>query len=274
MRRVLACLLTIVVLDVVGCPGRQPPGTTPAGTPPAGPAASSGAKTGAPSAPEHAKAPGRAGAGPCDPSQFAPDGYEVMTSHNADLDGDGRDECLIGCQYTQTDELGDPKEPAYFTVAQEGDEGWAEWLSIPAPRGETFVDDQSIVAAEDLNGDGAADLLLRFYTFGVSGRGEPLYVWRVTKGGLELEIKGGCAELSSQDGFRLADVDESCPGPELVLAFCRIEDEPNAAPHRYEIEAWGWQDGKYDYVSGGSSTTLYDDPDSALEAFVSGADYR
>ncbi len=117
-----------------------------------------------------------------------------------------------------------------------------------------------------------------FYGFGVSGRPENIYVWRLFTEENELRpaIKGGCAETTNRDGLKFADCDEFCPGPEMVFATMQLGDEAMADAHAYSIEVWGWSEDEeiYDYQSGGTSDTKYDSATDALDAFLSGADYR
>jgi len=222
------------------------------------------------STPESKEPAGEPGneAPPCDAQQFAYEGYEVKTTAYADLDGQGTHECLIGCQGTKTDDLGEPQEPAYFTVARYDGKQWAEWFGIPAPGDERYVDQESVVATEDLNEDGVVELALQYYGFGVSSRPETLYVWRVTGEGLEGAIRGDAVETSSDDGLLIQDVDRRWPGREIVFAIAQIGDEAHAAPHVYRIVVYGWADGLYRKVASSTPRQEYAGSEAALKAYV------
>ncbi len=210
---------------------------------------------------------------PFDPQQFVLAGYEFRVTAAADLDGDGVEEHIVVSQSAITDELGEPQDPAYFTLAWFDGEKWAEWLSIPAPGDERYVDDESMVAAEDLNDDGVVELALEFYGFGVSSRPETLYVWQVLDEGLEPAIEGEAVETSSDDGLMIEDLDLNYPGRELIFAIMQGGDEAHAAPHRYEIVVYGWAEGMYGPVDRLSPDVQFGGPDAALEAYAGGYDY-
>lgn len=215
-------------------------------------------------------AKGSRGDVPFDASVFAVEGYAAVVSAQADLDLDGADEHIVGYQCTVTDDLGEPAGPAYFTIARLEEGVWQEWIGVPAPSEETYVDSGSVIATGDINDDGTAELVLRFYSFGVSGRPANIYFWRVMNSDLQPAIVGGVAEMSSHDGFAMHDVDPNCPGPEFLFAWVDIGDEPQAEPHRYSIEVWGWGGKTYDQVGGALPGAVYESPDAAIAAYLSG----
>ena len=204
----------------------------------------------------------------CDPQPFALEGYEVKVAENADLDGDGQDECIVGCQGATVDEVGEPTDPAYFTLAHYADGEWQEWFSIPAPGDERFVDEESVVAAEDLNDDGIVELALQFYGFGVSSRPQTLYVWQITDDGSESAIQGDAVAATSDDGLLVQDIDDRWPGQELVFAIAQMGDEAHAAPHRYKIVVYGWKDALYRKVATATPARKFAGHGAALEAYV------
>ena len=211
---------------------------------------------------------------PCDPEAFALTGYQVMAHASADLDGDGTPEEIIGCQGVQKDELGEPTEPAYFTLARWTASAWEEWLSIPSPGEERFVEEGSIVSTEDLNEDGVVELVLRFCGFGVSSRPEPVYVWRIVNGAAEEAVDGGGVMATSDDGLIIQDMDLNYPGRELIFAFMEWgEGEAHFEPHRYRIAVYGWAKGLYRKVDSLSPAVKFESPAVALDAYTHGTDY-
>ena len=202
----------------------------------------------------------------CDPEPFS-GGAECMVSGFADLDGDGTDECIMGFQERATDELGEPQGPAFFELAKWNGDQWGEWFGIPAPGGETFVDEASIAFAGDINDDGIAELGLQYYGFGVSSRPETLYVWQVQSGGVETAIEGGSVDTSSDDGCLVDDIDGNFPGQEIVFAIAQMGDEAHAAAHRYEVVLYGWSDGLYRLVGDSLLDEVFADPLDAIEAY-------
>jgi hypothetical protein len=201
-----------------------------------------------------------------EPSLVVLDGYHVAGLSMADLNGDGTDEVLVACQYSATDSVGEPKGAAYIAIARWTGSEWEEWMCIGGESNETIVDDSSFVRAGDLNGDGKPELILRLYGFGVSGRPENVYVLRLLEDQSEPCIVGGMVELTSQDGFVVAEVDSNCPGPELLFANVQPSDGPEAGPHRFAVEAWGWSGDTYDYVSGQTPSKSFASGEDAIKA--------
>jgi len=204
----------------------------------------------------------------CSSEQFAISNYQVAGSDYVDLDMDGLEEFIIGYQYALTDDLGEPKEAAYFTVARWDGEQWQEWFSIPAPGDERYVDDGSIFSAGDINDDGVAELFLRFYGFGVSSRPETVYAWQVTNEGLEAAIPGESIEMSSDDHISLDYVSASHPGLEIIIAFAESGSEAHADAHPYRIEVYGWNGNTYEKISTQPAGRKYPGPEEALIAYV------
>jgi hypothetical protein len=232
-----------------------------------------------PRPPTEAAAPGPAGtpshAGgsleglpPCDFSQFAagPE-YAAVVSQAADLLGEGQTVWIIGYKSTHLDELGYPRDVAYFTLARlnASRTGWEEWFSIPAPDGEGAIDEQSIMAVGDINDDGSSELVLRFYGFGVSSRPENTYVFRITEEGSEPASQPFPIEATSDDALTLDDFYREYPGSEFVLARAVMGDEPHAAPHRYRIAVWAWVNGLYRKVKTWDTKRAYRDGILAIE---------
>lgn len=204
----------------------------------------------------------------CDFSKFAagPE-YTPVVSQAADL-FDGKETVwIIGYKTTQLDELGYPKDVAYFTLARlnASRTGWEEWFSLPAPDGEGEIDERSIMAVGDLNEDGHMELVLRFYGFGVSARPENTYIFRITEEGSQPLSQPFPIEATSDDALTMDDFYREYPGVEFVLARAIMGDEPHAAPHRYRIIVWAWNNGMYRKVKAWDTKRTFPDGILAIE---------
>lgn len=212
------------------------------------------------------KLPRRTGTVPaCNPDTLAIDGYKPVLQQYADLDGDAVDECIIGYQYERTDEMGEPEEIAYLTLAKYRGRKWEEWLSVPAPAGEKYCEEDSLVAARDVNQDGLIELIVRFYGFGVSSRPATVYVWQVAEDGLRPAIESEFVETSSGDKLVLRDVRPELPGDELVFSIAQPGREPATAPHRYRVVVYGWSDGQYRSVWTHTTQEAFATAEAALD---------
>ncbi|HCU37222.1 MAG TPA: hypothetical protein DGT21_17820 [Armatimonadetes bacterium] len=207
---------------------------------------------------------------PCMPGDFAIDRFAPKVAGHVDLTMDGVDECIVGYQFTEVDDLGEPTEAAYFALLRyDGNTGhWQEWFSIPAPGDERFVDEESILAAGDINDDGIAELMLRYYGFGVSARPETLYIWQIIDDELTDAVAGGCVEMSSDDVVTMGEFGEAFPGPELLLARADMGDEAHADAHHYILKAYGWIGDGYAEVGDARTDTPVADPGAALADWV------
>lgn len=206
----------------------------------------------------------------CLPGDFAIDRFGPKVAGHVDLTMDGIDECIIGYQFTEVDDLGEPTEAPYFALIRyDTTTGyWQEWFSIPAPGDERFVDEKSILAAGDINDDGIAELMLRYYGFGVSARPETLYIWQIVDGELAEAVDGGCVEMSSDDVVTMGEFGEAFPGPELLFALADTGDEAHADAHHYVLRAYGWIGDAYAEVGDARTDTPVADPGAALDDWV------
>jgi len=208
-----------------------------------------------------------------DPGKLPPCGAEVLGDGSSeatvtgysDLDGDGIIECIMGFQGTETDELGEPIDTAYFQLARWTGAEWEEWFGIPAPGGEKYVDMESIVIAHDINDDGVVELGLQFYGFGVSSRPETFYLWQVGPDGLEEAIEGSCVGTSSDDGLVVQDLVPSYTGEELIFAIAEMGDEAHADAHGYSIHVYAWHRGLYREVDQLIADGVFATPFEAIE---------
>ncbi|MCX7598858.1 MAG: hypothetical protein N2512_08340 [Armatimonadetes bacterium] len=204
----------------------------------------------------------------CDFSKFAAgQEYTAVVSQAADLFGGKQTVWIIGYKSTELDEMGYPKDVAYFTLARlnASRTGWEEWFSLPAPDGEGEIDERSIMAVGDINEDGHMELVLRFYGFGVSARPENTYVFRITEEGSEPVSVPFPLEATSDDTITMEDFYGEYPGMELVLARAIMGDEPHGAPHRYRIGVWAWKDGMYREVKTWVTKRTFPDGILAIE---------
>jgi hypothetical protein len=210
---------------------------------------------------------GAAGLPNLNTADFALDGYEAQAVGEADTDGDGTNEGLIAFQYGTVDEVGEPLKVAYVSVVRWDGSAWQEWAMVHGENDERFADNDSLVRAGDINGDGTPELIVRFYGFGVSGRPENVYVYHLADDGtLTSIVQGGCAQLTSKDGFAVADVDKNTPGPELLFAFAQPDQGPEAGPHAFALEVHGWTGSQYEYVSGKTTSEKYASGADAIAA--------
>lgn len=202
-----------------------------------------------------------------DPMEFAAEGYEPTATGEADIDDDGVSEGLVVYQGFEVDSVGEPVRPAYISILRSEGSGWQEWTKIVGENDERFADSDSLVRAGDINGDGTPELILRFFGFGVSSRPENVYVYQLLDdGSVTPVIVGGCVEMTSKDGFVVAEVDSTTPGPELIFALVQPSDGPESDPHRFAVEAWGWNGSEYEYVSGETTSTTYASGSDAIQA--------
>jgi len=255
----------LALLLLAGCP-KPPPPEAPVG--PAGPPVRSEPPT--PTGPSAVTVP-EGGLPKCDTAELAAGGYETTVVHQADLDGDGVKECIIGYQFSRTDEMDEPVEIAYFVIAKWDGAAWGEWFSIPGPDGEKLCDESGLLAAEDLNGDGVVELVLRFAAYGVSSRPENIYVWQVKDEGLQPAADREPIESSSDAAVAIKDYDLNCPGKEIYLAVpVWAEGEAHFGPHRHDILTYGWSKGKYRQVDVFKQPVKVEGADAALDAFFNG----
>jgi hypothetical protein len=202
-----------------------------------------------------------------DPTDFAAEGYEAQAVGEADIDGDGTSEGLLAFQGFEVDDVGEPIRPAYISIVRSDGSSWQEWAKIVGENDERFADNDSLVRAGDINGDGTPELVLRFYGFGVSSRPENVYVYHLADDGtITSVVTGGCAQLTSKDGFVVAEVDGNTPGPELLFAFSQPDQGPEAGPHAFALEVWGWTGAEYEYVSGKTTSEKYASGADAISA--------
>lgn len=267
MRRsaLMGLLVAGLALLLAGCPKSPPPETPVAPPRPSvGGEPTTGAKPSAVTVPE-------GGLPKCDPGELAAEGYRATVVRQVDLDGDDVEECIIGYQFSKTDEMDEPVEIAYFAIAKWDGAAWGEWFSIPGPDGEKYCDESGLLAAEDLNGDGVVELVLRFAAYGVSSRPENIYVWQVKDEGLEPAADREPIESSSDEAVAVKDYDLNYPGKEIYLAVpVWAEGEAHLGPHRHDIVTYGWSKGKYRQVDVFKQPVRVENAEAALNAFFSG----
>jgi hypothetical protein len=213
-------------------------------------------------------APSAAALPPCDYAQFASSpSYAPVVTEQADLLGDGKFEWLIGFRSRNLDELGYPKDEAYFTFARydAGKGAWEEWFSFPAPQGEGSIDEQSVMCVGDMNNDGKVEVALRLYGYGVSSRPENTYVLAITADGSDGITDPYPIEGSSDDTIMADDFYHGWPGMEIVQAKAIMGSEAHADAHRFHITVWGWKGGLYRKVKDSDTQKAFHDGTLAIE---------
>lgn len=258
MRGLWMLALLCAVLLVAGCPKPDAPETGAVAVEKPAP------RPGQDAEPEKAEETEGEPAPQCPVSEFGDPDSDVALESYVDLDGDGIDECVIGFQARTKDDVGEPVAPAYVELVKWDGSEWTSWFSVPAPGGETFVDEDSLAIAEDINEDGVVELGIQFYHFGVSSRRENLYLWQVKDGGVEPAVEGDVIESTSDDEMLIEDVSASFPGSELVLARALMGDEAHAEPHRYEVSTYAWSSGMYRVVDTVTTEETFADPADAI----------
>lgn len=209
---------------------------------------------------------------PIDFDKFAAGGqYKAVCSEQADLLGDGNFEWIIGYQSAQTDDMGYPKDTAYFTLARydaaKGD--WVEWFSIPSPGNENALDDHSIRWIGDLRGDGKVEIGLVFYGYGVSSRPEPEYIYQITKDGAAVPFTDPFPiDKTSDDALTIDELLPEYPGQELALATAVMGGEAHSAPHRFKVTLFAWTNGLYRPVKSTTTSKSYPNAIAATEAVL------
>lgn len=202
-----------------------------------------------------------------DLSQFGSDGqYEAVASQEADVDGDGTPEWVALYQCTSRDDMEMPTEPPYLQVIRwdPEQETWTAWYDIPGERQATAVDEASLLAVDDLDGEAGPEVVLRAYGFGVSSRAEYVYVYHLREGSAEPAIMPLPLETSSDDAVVLNEVRPDLAGVELLVARALSGDEAHAAPHRYLLETYGWQSGSLESVGSRKTAKTYESGAAAL----------
>lgn len=199
----------------------------------------------------------------------------------ADVEGDGTPECIMPCSALSWPGWLKAVAP-YFVVAGLSGGGWRERLTIPVPTDPEMAALPGIVEADDVlgvgdvNRDGQPELILRFKRPGASWTYWQAYAWRVSGDRLvPVTANGHMAGDGRYGEVCLVEVDDRCPGPEVVIADGRRADD-YFATHRvvWSIHVHGWRDGAYRPLGTYRPRADHDDGDDAIEAFAAGTDYR
>lgn len=203
-----------------------------------------------------------------DLSQFASDGqYDPVTSRQADVDGDGMPEWVALYQCASRDDMGMPTEPPYVQVIgwDERQRAWEALYDIPGERQATAVDEASLLAVGNLDGQPGLEVVLRAYGFGVSSRGEYVYIHHLRGESADPAMVPMPLETSSDDTVVLDDARPDLEGEELLVARALLGDEAHAAPHRYLLETYGWQGGFLELMGSRKTAKAYENGALALQ---------
>ncbi len=192
--------------------------------------------------------------------------YKCVRAESFDLLGDGGREWIIGYQDRQTDDLGYPKKKAYFVVARydESKGEWAKWFTISPPGDEHGLDDRSIRAIGQMQGN-QVFVELMFYGFGVSSRPEPVCLYEITEQGAQPVTKPFPIPKTSDDVVLSYDVSPDSPGDEEIFAQAVMGGEAHAAPHRFKLTTYGWKGGIYAPVKTQTTSKAYENGIAAIE---------